>query len=62
MKKERPGHEDKTRRKLNQHYEIDKDLDSPAPGRFRVRRPLQQPEGHAEVRQVRIELVTFGLK
>ena len=59
MKKERPGHEDKTRRKLNQHHEIDKDLDSP--GRFRVQRPLQQPEGRAEVRQVRIELVTFGL-
>ena len=29
MKKERPGHEDKTKRKLNQHHEIDKDLDSP---------------------------------
>ena len=49
MKKERPGQEDKTRRKLNQHHEIDKDLDSPG-------------QGHADVLQVRIELVTFGLK
>ena len=29
MKKERPGHKDKTKRKLNQHHEIDKDLDFP---------------------------------
>ena len=59
MKKERPGHEDKTKRKLNQHHEIDKDLDFPE---VFVCRLLQQPEGHAEVCQVRTELVTFILK